>query len=75
MRNGTYLVQSFNATTDPVAAPASGLLSNLLFGSGGVSSLTDSLPSKQDVAVSYLEAIVAFWVIGGITLYLIKKAK
>ena len=55
--------------------PLEALLSGL--GQGVGATVSPSLPSTQDVATAYIGAVVTFWVVGGVTLYvmyqLIKK--
>lgn len=51
------------------ANPLAGLVSGL---TGGLQQqITSALPSQTQIAGTYLAATVTFWVIGGITLYLI----
>jgi hypothetical protein len=62
-------MQTLSATTS--ATSPSSLMSLL---TGSVSqSVASELPSTQTMVMTYMEAIVAFWVIGGITLYLVNQ--
>jgi len=60
------MIQRFNA----FAADDSGQTSLLgsLF-----SPVTSQLPTKQESVTYYIEAVIAFWVVGGITLYLVNQ--
>jgi len=59
-------------SADPTPSPFATLFSGL---TGNLSDqLTSALPSQQTVAETYLAAAVTFWIIGGITLYLVVKA-
>ena len=35
--------------------------------------LASQLPTKQEMAIVYAEAIITFWLVGGLTLYLVNK--
>jgi hypothetical protein len=35
--------------------------------------VTSALPTKQEAVQGYLGAVVAFWVVGGITLYIVNR--
>lgn len=43
-----------------------------LFG-GAIQNVSSQLPSKQQVIIGYLGAVVAFWVVGGITLAIVNS--
>jgi hypothetical protein len=61
---------------DPAAAPASGgFFQDILGGiTGSVkSSVASSLPTKTEAAQATGAAIVAFWIVGGITLFIVAK--
>lgn len=52
-------------------SPFASLLSPI---TGSVTSgLASELPSQQQIITDYLGAVVAFWIIGGITLYAVNK--
>lgn len=36
--------------------------------------ISDSLPTKQEAIQGYMGAVLAFWLIGGIALYIVIKA-
>lgn len=62
MKSRVCTLEAYSADT------ASGLWALL-----GGNKLTESLPTKQEMAQTYAMAVVAFWVVGGITLYLVSQ--
>jgi hypothetical protein len=66
MRNMSHFADD---ATQP--SPFASLLSPI---TGSVTSgLASELPSQQQIITDYLGAVVAFWIIGGITLYAVNK--
>ncbi len=60
---------------DPASSP--GLLQSI-FGSvasSATTAVTNQLPTKTEVAASTVAAIVTFWIVGGITLWLVLGRK
>jgi len=72
-------LKKFGADASAGVPVTSGFDLASILGTGNItssltSSLTSQLPSATTIVETYLEAIVAFWVVGGITLYLVNHA-